>query len=155
MVFPKRLEINIVDEDGKKILLSDVILKITMFSLTKNNYPLGPFFSDKDGTVSLTAEVLTVAANSVLDGGLMDYVHYDKCDSKVLVEILDSNDVERLLNARLMWGVAKGEELLYSSKEELLKKIKSSNNHHLRATSVYSSFEGQGSLEVKLKTQQV
>jgi hypothetical protein len=150
MKFPKILKISLVSKDGKQIMLSDVVFSITLFAPKKNNYHLGPFFSTNSGTLELDEERLTISAEAVLDSGIMDYCHYSDCSDKVMIEILDSEQLNNLIKGTNLWGLLKDEEILYGSKEILLKRIKNNKNDLVGPKKIDSIFSGQEILNEKI-----
>ena len=67
MNFPKVLELSILSKEKKQIMLSDIIVSITLFAPRKNNYNLGPFFSNDTGIVKIEEKQLIISAEARLD----------------------------------------------------------------------------------------
>ena len=155
MIFPERFEIHILDQDNKPILYSNIMVFITLFAPRKNNYDLGPLFSDKFGVISVNKNQLIILAEAVLETGLMDYCGYWECSKEILVEIFDYRDLNKLIYGRETWGIVGKEAILYESKENLLKKIKVCANHLVEPVKVYADFEGQALLSINIITRRV
>ena len=150
MIFPKILELSILSKDRKQLMLSDIVISITLFSSRRNDYHLGPYFSNDNGVIKITEKDLIISAEAVLDSGLMDYCRYSDCSEKAMVEILDSNKLNMLINGRNKWGLLKNEAILYGSKEMLLDRIRNSKNHLVEPKKVYLNFSGQDILKVEI-----
>ena len=150
MIFPKNLELSILPKDKKQSMLADIIVSITLFAPKKNDYHLGPFFSDNHGVIKIEEKQLIISAEAVLSSGIMDYCKYSDCSEKVMIEILDSNKLNMLINGRGIWGITKDEALLYGSKEVLLNRIKNSKNHLVEPKKLYLNFSGQDILKAEI-----
>lgn len=130
MEFPKKLRICLIDlKDGSKIRLKNIVISLKFFANYKNDYNLGPFFSDENGEYSLDSKILSLSAQAELAAGLMDYDDYHNCKNDFEIRILNDDAIKRLKIAREKWGILKVEETIYKTKESLLAKIKTANNH--------------------------
>lgn len=153
MIFPKFLQIQILSIDKKPIIYADIIIGITLIAPRKNNYHLGPFFTNNKGIVTLSERDLLISVEAELETGLMDYCSYRECSKEVMIEVFDYKDLAKLIHGREAWGLVGKEALLYESKEKLLERIKACNNHLLDPVRVYSNFDGQDFLKVDLITE--
>ena len=150
MIFPKNIELTILSQDNKQLIFEDVAISITLFAQNKNDYHLGPFFSNNNGVWKIEEKQLIISAEAVLSSGIMDYCKYTDCSENVMIEILDSNKLNMLINGRSKWGLLKDESVLYGSKEMLLNKIKNSNNHFVEPKKIYLNFSGQNILKAEI-----
>ena len=152
MKFPKNLMISILSQDNKPILQSDIMIVINLIAPRKNNYHLGPFFTNNKGVVFLTEKDLQISAQAEAETGLMDYLPYVECSDEVEIEIFNYENLDKLIYGRTIWGLVGDETSLYETKENLLERIKSSANHKVLPNKAYARFIGQKEIEVKIST---
>jgi hypothetical protein len=137
MKFPNKIVIKIVDGlDLNPILMENVIIFIHVFAINKNDYDLGPYFSDNNGEIHLTNKILQISADAQMETGIMDYKDIKEASPLVKIEILSKEEIERLREGRKLWGIIKKEATLYQSEKKLLKKIDANNNHHIAPTNI-------------------
>ena len=65
--------------------LAEVIVGVRTFHCQKNNYHLGPFFSDAAGLVRIKREDLLDAIADEHATGLMDYAGIETCSSEIAI----------------------------------------------------------------------
>jgi hypothetical protein len=127
--FPEKTKITIVDKiTHSRIKLKDIILSVHLYATKKNDYYLGPFFSDPNGDVEINGSALGILAEAELQTGIMDYKNVNECISLVEIKILSEEEIDNLIKGRTFWGIIGREKELYNTKEDLLKRIK--NNHN-------------------------
>ena len=129
MRFPDKLNVQLVKRNGEKLHLENVVFVIKLKAPQKNDYYLGPFFSNKGGECKISEKVLKISAEAVIQSGLMDYVNYELCSGIATIQILTVDEIEKMLKARSVWGIIGKEAELYVSKEHLLGWLKKSANH--------------------------
>lgn len=76
-----------------------IAVSVQTFARAKNDYHLGPFFSE-NGVIRITRSELERAAAVELDFGLMDYYALAECFSLVEIRAWSAAQVERALGAR-------------------------------------------------------
>ncbi len=107
-------------------------LGIQTFARRRNDYHLGPFFSDSDGLVTITGEQLESSVRAHLDWGLMD--HADVRESFAFIEIThwSEAEIERAIHVRESGVFSEHEARLWGSLEQYLHLLRSSANRRLR-----------------------
>ena len=147
MIFPNSLNIFLKNRiNGEKLKIENVIISIHLFAKYRNDYHLGPFFSNEMGEYFLNSNILIASAEAELATGLMDYEDYHNCKDEAVIKILSVFEVSRLKNARKMWGILKDEKSLYESKEQLLSRIELSNNHKIEPSQVMVQLNTSGKI---------
>jgi len=127
--FPKKIKIRILDGFTQSpIEIENIIISIHLFALKKNDYYLGPFFSDINGEIEIDDNILSISAEAELQTGLMDYLNVNECSPLVEIHILSNEEIKNLIKGRLLWGIIGREREIYKSKEELLNRIQKNNN---------------------------
>lgn len=125
LVFPDRVTIHarlVGDEGETRAIGFPIAFSIRTFARSKNDYHLGPFFSDHTGVLALTRRQLELSAQAKLSSGLMDYASVH--DGFPLIEIshFSADDIERAIIARKThWtDELEGEHELYGSVAKLV-----------------------------------
>jgi hypothetical protein len=100
----------------------------------KNDYHLGPFFSEADGIVRITRAMLERDVSDTLSTGLMDYGGIEECAPDVAIRAWTPAETARAGEGRReVWtDLLAGEALEYRSIEELIGRFARSVNHYLR-----------------------
>ena len=106
-------------------------LEIRTFARSRNDYHLGPFFSDPDGRVMITRALLDAGARAQLDWGLMDYAPIDDCFALVEIVHWSADDVQRAIEARSDGLFSDHERTLWGSLKEYLDLLRSCANRRL------------------------
>ncbi|MDD5018796.1 MAG: hypothetical protein PHS61_00020 [Candidatus Omnitrophica bacterium] len=128
--FPNKVKIKIIDELARSpIRIKNIIIFVHLFAVKKNDYYLGPFFSDINGEIEINRDMLAILAEAELQTGIMDYKSVNECSSLAEINILSREEIENLVKGRSLWGVIGREKELYGTKEELLNKINNNNNY--------------------------
>jgi len=127
--FPNHIVLKLIEGlTHKPITIPNVIISIHIFAIKKNDYNLGPFFSDKNGEIKIDKHVLDILAEAEIQTGLMDYNNIHECSPLVEINILSEDEINNLITGRKLWGISEQEKEIYTTKEELLKKISYNNN---------------------------
>jgi hypothetical protein len=139
-VFPEIVAIRILtsrDDSAKPLRLAGIAFRVKTFHCRKNDYALGPFFSDGDGVVTITRRALELSASSTLATGIMDYGLPTECGPDVELSHWNGTDISRAQEARRStWTRAlPGEEELYGSLEALLRRLREAPNDSLEDVS--------------------
>lgn len=156
MQFPKKVHIKLVDDNFEKLNIDNIILQIKLIPPQKNIYYLGPFFSNNRGEYELNKNILEISANAVIESGVMDYVHYEKCENVVQIQILSIDEIKNMINGREIWGLLGEESQLYDTKERLIEKLNKSNNPLVIPKSFnidFKNLEKEVNLSVKLSNE--
>jgi hypothetical protein len=133
LVLPEEVTIRLLSEDRTPFRVPEVIVEIYTSGCRKNNYHLGPFFSDADGVVTITREMLERAASDELATGLMDYGGIGECAPDVAIRPWTKSEVTRAVEAREYWtSLLPGEAAEYRSIDELIQRYTQAANHRLR-----------------------
>lgn len=153
--FTKELYIQLIHKNtAKKINIENVVLSIELKAPRKNDYHLGPYFSNKNGEYRLNEHILKVSADAVIQSGLMDYVHYESCKDIITIKVSSLTDIEKMMRGRKVWGLLDRESELYTSKEHLLNKLINSNNHLVVPASIEIDLrKHSGTIELPLQIQ--
>lgn len=128
--FPDKIKIKIIEGvTHRPIKIQNIIISIHIFAMKKNDYYLGPFFSDGNGEIDIDKNMLTISAEAELKTGIMDYRSVNECSSLVEISILSKEGLANLIKGRILWGIVGREKELYNTKEELLKRINNNSNN--------------------------
>jgi len=132
LVFPDRVEIQLLDPEGQPYLVEDVALIIRTFARHKNDYHLGPFFSDNKGFLIIAKGALEARVAESISYAGMDYVDVNTCYPLVSIYLMPQESIDFVID-RLQAGCITERELeLWNSTEELMEKYKNSGNKDLR-----------------------
>ena len=133
LAFPARVVVRTQVFEGGRLRPyqgSPLVFGVQTFARAKNDYHLGPLFTDERGILIVTNRQLELCASAELSTGLMDYV--DVHDAFSFVEIVHwaPEEVARAIRARTStWtSLLDGEEELYGSIEALLTRLRQSGN---------------------------
>lgn len=150
LVFPEVVTLRLVTPGAagaeEPLPLAGVVFGVQTFHCRKNNYRLGPFFSDAGGVVVMTREALELSARAELDTGAMDYGDVRECAPDVEIRHWTASEVRRALHARQeTWTrLLSGEAELHGSLGALLRRYREAPNHRLadRAAPVRDRWDG-------------
>jgi hypothetical protein len=142
LVLPERVRVRVLTWEGpiqaprERPVSRPIALEVHAFARAKNDFFLGPFFSDA-GVVTITKEALERSAAIHLDFGLMDYHALSECYSMVEIRALSAADVDRAIQARkaeLKQGsfFSKHETEWWGSPKDLVGRLKESGNRDLK-----------------------
>jgi hypothetical protein len=116
------------------------------FAREKNDYLLGPFFSDESGILTITRRDLELSTQAELSSGLMDYASITNSYSFVAISHLSREGIARYVDSRTMTWTREldGEKELYGSVAQLLDRLRSSANGQFRpATPAYGQLRDE------------
>jgi hypothetical protein len=111
--------------------VANVVFSVDTHARSKNDYHLGPFFSDENGVVKITRELLDIYIEAELESGLMDYTHISDCYSLVEIRLWSEADLDRAIEGRKTWGLLGREKTLWKSLEGLIDKFHHAGNRNL------------------------
>jgi len=138
LILPEIATIKLKTGMGQDYRVSNIIFSVDTHARHKNDYHLGPFFSDENGVVTITRELLDIYVEAEVESGLMDYTHISDCYSLVEIRLWSENDMERGIRGRQLWGLLKREKTLWESPEELIEQFRKANNRNLVVTEGFS-----------------
>jgi hypothetical protein len=130
LILPECVTIHLLSRDASGTLRPSRVhclpFNVHTFGCRKNNYRLGPFFSDAEGRVVITRELAELSVRDTLDTGLMDYGDICECAPDVEIRNWTSDDIDRCISARQNgWTMLlSGERQIYSSLDELLRRLR-------------------------------
>jgi hypothetical protein len=128
--FPDKVKIRIIEGfSHKQIKIPNIVISIHAFAMKKNDYFLGPFFSNENGEFEIDKNTLEIFADAEMQTGIMDYRKINECSSLIEIRIISLEEIENLLKGREVWGIVGREKEFYNTKEELLNRIKKNNNN--------------------------
>src|SRR3989338_1699200 len=137
MRFPNNNVIRIIDGINlNSIKVDNILIYVHVFAIKKNDYYLGPYFTDNDGEIHLTNKILQISADAEMETGIMDYRDIKEASPLVEIKILSEEEIGRLKEGRRLWGIVGKEAKLYRSAKNLLANIDSNNNHQVLPTSM-------------------
>lgn len=137
MKFPEKIKIKIIEGFTRKpIKIPNIIISIHVFAMKKNDYYLGPFFSDEAGELEIDKKVLEISAEAELKTGIMDYRSINEGSPLIEIRIISPEEIASLLKGRELWGIIGHEKKLYNTKEELLERIRRNNNNLILPQSI-------------------
>lgn len=137
MKFPQIVKIKIIDTVTNNVItVENIAINVHIFAINKNDYYLGPYFSNSNGEIHLTNRMLRISADAEMETGIMDYKDIREASPLVEIKILSKEEVARLKEGRMLWGLVAKEAELYRSDKELLRKIEMSNNYVVIPTSI-------------------
>jgi len=131
LILPEVATVKLKTDMNQDYRVSNIIFSVDTHARHKNDYHLGPFFSDENGVVTITRELLDIYVEAELESGLMDYTHISDCYSLVEIRLWSEDDLERAIKGRQVWGLLKREKTLWESSEELIERFRKANNRNL------------------------
>ena len=110
------------DSGPKPLELPGVVFEVHLFARRKNDYHLGPFFSDAGGQIQISTEACRYLVEAEHESSLMDYAGLAHCDPVVTIRHLSGEEVARAAESRrTAWRqLLRGERHLFRSIEELI-----------------------------------
>jgi hypothetical protein len=131
LILPEIAIVKLKTGMGQDYRAPNIVFSVDTHARHKNDYHLGPFFSDENGVVTITRELLEIYVEAELESGLMDYTHISDCYSLVEVRLWSENDLGKAIRGRQTWGLLKREKALWKSPEELIERFHNANNRNL------------------------
>lgn len=127
---PELTQIQLLDSTGSLLELSGVIVFIKVSARRKNDYFLGPYWSNGEGLIEIRKEDLLHAIEATHDSGLMDYSGINQCHPEVKVVLQNRSDINRIVrNRKTVWkNLLRGEKERFQSMEDLISIYESSPN---------------------------
>lgn len=133
VAFPEQVQCQFLDEKTQQPI-PNLVVSLTLLAHRKNDYPVGPVFTDQNGLVVFTQnDCLNTIENSKTTF-LMDYSStLDQCLPKVLLEIMSQEEIEGCIQARKQYKTLF--EPFCDCSEDFFQRLRSSVNANYRADS--------------------
>ncbi len=133
LVLPARLAIQVhVWRDGALGAYSDdpLVFGVRTYARVKNDYHLGPIFTDQKGSALVPRSQLDAYRRATLSSGLMDYAGLEDAFSFVQILHWSPEDVRRAIETRShVWNaLLDGEEELFGSIDALIARLRETAN---------------------------
>jgi hypothetical protein len=140
LILPQKVIIQLIDDSGKPLEISDVIFTVQLFATHKNDFYLSPFVSDKSGKVAISRKELDNEIKAIYSSGLMDYAPVETCHPFVEIFPNQPEDIEKALSTREKIWVAllDGEKERWGSMKKLLNVYRQAKNHELMISKEFS-----------------
>ena len=145
LVFPERVEIQLLDPEKHRYRVENVILGVHTFARFRNDYYLGPFFSNTDGLVTITKEALRAGVEQSIAYALMDYMDVDTCFPLIEIYFMQQKNIDFVIERLQAGRITRWELELWNSAEELIMRYSNSGNKDLRIPSKGFRDEWDGS----------
>lgn len=131
VAFPEQVAFQFLDEKTQQPI-PNLVLLLTLLAHRKNDYDVGPEFTDKNGLVVFSRNDCLKSIADSKEMFLMDYSSsLEQCLPKVLLKIMSQEEIESCIEVR-----RKYKSLFESSadcSEEFFQRLRSSANVNYRA----------------------
>jgi hypothetical protein len=94
---PKNVQIQLLDEEQRAFMKSNVIVGIKFSANLKNDIELFPFSSDSSGLINITEADIREKYNSVIDSGLMDYASLETAQSEIKIGLWATSAIDKYI----------------------------------------------------------
>jgi hypothetical protein len=131
LTLPEIATVRLKTGTGQDYRMPNIVFSVDTHARRRNDYHLGPFFSDESGVIAITRKLLDIYVEATLESGLMDYTPISDCYSLVEIRLWSENELERAIRGRQTWGLLKREKDLWKSPEELMERLRNANNRKL------------------------
>ena len=129
LILPDRVAIQLVGADNVPIKIGYVLFRIRLSARRKNDFVLQPFESDDEGRVGILKKELEANVRDAYDSDLMGHASVSECVPSVEIRILSQEEIDRAIEARMIWTtLLAGERDRWTSIEQLLDVYKNANN---------------------------
>lgn len=160
LIVPEHIEIQLTDLSEKPIKVENLAIYIKTKARRKNDFRLGPYFSDKNGLIEISKIDFMNEVNATYDSGLMDYSSIETNFPEVEIIPYTKVEIEGMINSRTnIWtSLLNGENERWNSINVLIENLKKSENQNIdteKCEMLLSSFDGTQSefnLKMKIKT---
>ena len=124
----KKVEIQIVNNNGLPENISEIAIRIHVFARKQNDYLLGPYFSNDEGIIEISKEEIEYEIQATLDSGLMDYFPIEDALTMAKIYPYSSMEIEKMIKTRKnSWRMLlKGEDKRWKTIRELINKLENS-----------------------------
>jgi len=160
LIIPDHIEIQLTDLSNEPLMVENVAVYIKTKARRKNDFRLGPYFSDINGIIGIDREDFMNEVNATYDSGLMDYSSIESNFPEVEIAPYNKDEIARMIDSRTkVWtSLLNGEKERWSSIDVLIDRLENSMNGNIesdKCESVLTRFDGIQSeykLKMKLKT---
>ena len=98
LFIPDTIHIEITDKNGNPFLQENILIGIQTFASYKNDIDLSPFFSDKNGHITITKEQIQNREKIFISYGLMDYVGIEYAKPDIQIYFWGNDALDRYIN---------------------------------------------------------
>src|SRR5690606_1309964 len=102
---PSVTRISIVDRRGAPLRVDGVVLGLTCRATERNDFVLGPFFSDCDGRFELDRDRIEIAVAAQIASDCMGHAPIATCEPRVRARLWTGEETARAAEARKLWGL--------------------------------------------------
>jgi hypothetical protein len=133
LVLPNNLTIQMNPSSKQNFTLDNILIYIKTKAIRKNDFYLGPYFSNKKGEISISKNDLENEVEATYDSGLMDYSSIESNFPEVEICIYTQEEINKHIESRSKYwtSLLKGEEKRWKSINELLEVLRNANNKNL------------------------
>jgi hypothetical protein len=133
LIVPELIEIQLADLSGQPVKLENLAVYIKTKARRKNDFSLGPFFSDKNGIIEISKTDFMNEVNATYDSGLMDYSSIETNFPEVEIIPYNKLEIERMINSRTqIWtSLLNGENERWDSINILVDNLRKSENKNI------------------------
>ena len=130
MKIPESINIQVTNNHCIAEPIAEIAIFIHVFAKTKNDYYLGPYFSNNDGLITIKKEEVEYEILATQDSGVMDYSSIEDAFSEVEICTYTQEQIDRMITTRKkVWTrLMKGEDKRWKTMNELLAKLGKCNN---------------------------
>jgi len=133
LVLPEQITIDVLLWAGHQAVAyrgAPIVLGIKTYARAKNDYHLGPIFTDHDGHVRLTRADLNHYESAIVAQGIMDVRALGESYSFVQIVHWTSEQIGRAIDARTKtWTqLLPGEKELFGSVSDLIRRLQGAGN---------------------------
>ena len=133
LIVPEHIEIQLTDLSGQPAKLENLAVYIKTKARRKNDFRLGPFFSDKNGIIEISKIDFMNEVNATYDSGLMDYSSIETNFPEVEIIPYNKLEIERMIDSRTkIWtSLLNGENERWDSINVLIDNLRKSENKNI------------------------
>ncbi|MDP8219101.1 MAG: hypothetical protein P9M03_10285 [Candidatus Theseobacter exili] len=123
--FPQKIIFRFIEQRTGE-LIQGLVVSLTLFAKIKNNYHVGPKFSDLNGTVSFSIEELKDEISNAKNMFIMDYKsNLEECSRFIEIKVMSSENIESLILARKKYF---SKDPIYKLSDEQVEQLRNSKN---------------------------
>jgi len=160
LIVPEHIEIQLTDLSGQPVKVENLAVYIKTKARRKNDFRLGPYFSDKNGIIEINKIDFINEVNATYDSGLMDYSSIETNFPEVEIIPYNKAEIEGMINSRTnIWtSLLNGENERWNSINDLIENLEKSENQNIdqkKCERLLSTFDGtqkEFKLKLKIKT---
>lgn len=109
LYFPNELKIRLLENDIN-CPIPKIVLLLTVYARSKNDYHLGPQPSDAEGVITVSRDWVKHAIEYQRNTFLMDYVTpMEDCWPSIRIKVMASDEISRAISAMKLYGIEMGD----------------------------------------------